>query len=349
MKLFVKIFVLVVAVAVIGFGIFIYLDKTSIPAPSTNNLATPAVLPQTTETTFLAVGDIMLSRDVAKVMTKNGKDGFYPFRELDPLLSSTDFNFGNLESPFSGKDTQDPDPMTFTFNAPTWAMPGLAQYNFKVLNLANNHALNQGKAGMLFTKQYLADNYLVGVGTGNDADEAWQGAVYESKGIKIGFVGATYAPASPYLAQITDLTHLKASVADLETKSDFVVVAMHAGVEYTREPIAAQEKFARAAIDAGADMVIGAHPHWIQPIEKYKGKYIFYSLGNFVFDQSFSQDTKEGLTVKITLTKEADQTSLKQIQLIPVIINNAQPRLATESEKQSILKKINLFDEILNP
>ena len=78
---------------------------------------------------------------------------------------------------------------------------------------------------------------------------------------------------------------------------------MHAGTEYTRTPMPQQITFAHAAIDDGADIVIGAHPHWVQTIEKYKGKYIFYSLGNFIFDQAWSQETMEGLTLKITVSK----------------------------------------------
>ena len=170
-------------------------------------------------------------------------------------------------------------------------------------------------------------------------------------GIKIGFIGATYAPNSPYLAQISDTTRLKQSITNLQSnKADYIIVTMHAGTEYEREPNNAQITFARAAVDAGADMVIGAHPHWIQPIEIYKEKYIFYSLGNFIFDQMWSIDTKEGLTVKITLGKKSDslETILQSIELIPIIIENySTPRPANEIEKATILKKINLTNSTL--
>ena len=138
---------------------------------------------------------------------------------------------------------------------------------------------------------------------------------------------------------------------------------MHAGIEYTRAPNQAQMTFAHMAIDDGADMVIGAHPHWVQPIEKYKGKYIFYSLGNFVFDQDFSTDTMQGLALKIQIsnnqTAAVQNTTtpnaaglndlqgprqpaiLDSIQLIPVIIQNSQVRPATDEETKSILGKIN--------
>src|SRR6185369_10802699 len=147
------------------------------------------------------------------------------------------------------------------------------------------------------------------------------------------------------------------------------VVTMHAGTEYTRTPNQAQTDFAHAAIDDGADIVIGAHPHWVQTTEQYKGKYIFYSLGNFIFDQELSQETKEVLTLKITLesTKSASPATpgaatvddlqgqrlgakVKQIELIPVIIENySTPRVTNDSEATSILKKINATNKIITP
>lgn len=380
-KAFPPILIAIIALSAIGFIVWLMYGPSTkgIPKQESGNSSLEdyyntakdlkKVKDQLTEVSFLAVGDIMLSRDVATKMSANGKDGFFPFRNIEPLLESTNFNFGNLESPFSGIDAQDPDPNTFTFNAPTWAMKGLSQYNFKVLNLANNHALNQGKDGLLFTRNYLTENYLTSVGAGNTTEEAWAGTVHNAEGIKIGFTGATYAPSSPNLAQITDLVNLKKSVEKLKAESDFVVVTMHAGEEYTREPNTSQTKFAKAAIDYGADMVIGAHPHWVQTMEQYKGKYIFYSLGNFVFDQNWSQETSEGLTLKISLTKKGacipqrggsactsdiqgnpTTATLKQIELIPVIIeNNSQPRVANLTEKQNILKKIGVTTSVITP
>lgn len=311
------------------------------------------------QATFLAVGDIMLSREVAQAMIKNNKDALLPFRNLDVLLKSTDFNFGNLESPFSGKDSLDPDPRTFTFNTPTWAVQGLKEYNFQMLSLANNHALNQGSEGLFYSKEYLLKNNLQSIGSGKNKDEAWQGQVISRNGINIGFLAATYGPESEYLANVNDTEKMQQAIADLKLRSDFVVVSMHAGTEYTRQPNWQQTAFAKSVVDAGADLVIGAHPHWTQGYELYNGKYIFYSLGNFIFDQGWSRDTKEGLTLKISVTKPNAQSqlqgnsspaTLKQIELIPVIIeNNSTPRLANESEKESILKKIGATTSVITP
>lgn len=342
-----------------------------------------------TEVTFNAVGDIMLSRDVASKMYANQKDSYWPFRNLENELRwDVDFNFGNLESPFSGTDEYKFQSQ-FIFNSPTWALPGLIQYNFNVLNLANNHILNQGIEGLTYTKKVLQENNLKALGVGENQDDAWKGQVFSIKGVRVGFIGATYAAITPdgfidgqHTARIKDKDRLAESVKELRSRSDFIVVTMHAGEEYTREPNYEQTGFARAAIDAGADLVIGAHPHWIQTIEQYKGKQIFYSLGNFVFDQMWSQDTREGLVLKITLTKPGlchpgllpnsptplsrteqinlvcttelqgtpKPATLKQIELVPVVIDNyGQPRLATEIEKQNILNKIGATTNVITP
>ncbi len=330
--------------------------------------------PQTSTATFLAVGDIMLSRNVAGAIAK-ANNPLLPFSKLSDLLRSTDFNFGNLESPLSGRSDYNPTG-SLVFNAPPAYAVGLKEYNFKMLNLANNHALDQGETGVDYTEQFLGDNGLGHLGTGQNLEEAWQGKVISINNIKIGFIGVSYSSlndggkaTNEFVARIEDVERLKASIDNLKRQADFIVVTMHAGTEYTRTPNASQVAFAHAAIDDGADIVIGAHPHWVQTTEQYKGKYIFYSLGNFIFDQMFSQDTREGLTLKITLESTKSGATIapgaasiddlqgqrlgatvKQIELIPVIIDNySTPRLANDIEAQNILNKINLTENIIKP
>jgi poly-gamma-glutamate synthesis protein (capsule biosynthesis protein) len=318
------------------------------------------------------VGDIMLSRNVAGTAQKAGNPEL-PFTGISELLNSTDFNFGNLESPLSGRSDFNPTG-SLVFNAPPEFVSPLAKYNFQILNLANNHTMDQGKAGIDYTQKFLDNLKIQHIGAGQDLTDSWQGKIVESKGLKIGFVGASYSSLNDggkatnnYVARIEDVKNLKTSIADLKTKADFLVVTMHAGTEYTRTPNQSQIDFAHAAIDAGADMVIGAHPHWIQTMETYQGKYIFYSLGNFIFDQMWSQDTKEGLALKITLASSKQpgqpnaaqiddlqgaklQAKVKQIELIPLIIENySTPRKANEEEAKNILKKIGIDNPILSP
>jgi poly-gamma-glutamate capsule biosynthesis protein CapA/YwtB (metallophosphatase superfamily) len=327
----------------------------------------------TTSAVFLAVGDIMLSRNVAAAANKAG-DVDYPFYKMSDILKSTDFNFANLESPVAPLPKNEIiGGHSLIFSSPTSSVQGLKDYYFKILNLANNHAFDEGLAGVDATRSALNNLNILHEGTGDNLDQAWAPAVVASNGIKVCFIGASFSSVNDggkttnnYVARIEDVSRLKSAILNLKSVCDFIVVTMHAGTEYTRTPNAAQTAFAHAAIDDGADMVIGAHPHWVQTVEKYQGKYIFYSLGNFIFDQAWSQDTKEGLTLKITLSKLGSRNpqtpgaanlndlqgsripvKLESIELLPVIIENSQPRPATADEAKKILNKIGQKETIL--
>jgi len=322
--------------------------------------------PRTTAT-FLAGGDIMLSRNVAAEIKKAG-NADYPFRNMADILKSTDFNFANLESPAAAQAN---NPIigghSLIFGAPWENFAGLADYNFKIVNLANNHAFDQGLQGLQNTATQLDRLGILHEGTGDNLDQAWQPAVVETNGIKICFIGASFSSLNDggtaknnYVARIEDIENLKLNIENSKLLCDFVVVTMHAGIEYTRTPNQSQINFAHAAIADGADMVIGAHPHWVQTIEKYEGKYIFYSLGNFIFDQEWSLQTKEGLALKIKISKAKTQSALApaaassddlqgprqaatldSIQLIPITLENySTPRPATPEEAKKILDSL---------
>ena len=307
--------------------------------------------------TFGVVGDIMLSRNVAAKI-KKANNPLLPFSNMKDVLQANDFNFGNLESPFSGKDTF-PNTGSLVFNVPRQNVKGLVENKFKMISLANNHALDQGAKALAYTRTFLGQNNIKAIGAGSNLDEAWKAEVMAANGIKIGFIAVSYASindngktTNQLVARLEDTKRLKSAIISARQQSDFVVVSMHAGTEYKYKPNEAQTKFARAAIDLGADMVVGAHPHWVQTIEKYQGKYIFYSLGNFIFDQEWSRETKEGLMLNITLAQAGKngvmQTRLDQIELLPVVIENySTPRLATEKEANVILKHIGIKDRIL--
>jgi poly-gamma-glutamate capsule biosynthesis protein CapA/YwtB (metallophosphatase superfamily) len=281
-----------------------------------------------------------------------------PFSALKDLFNSTDFNFANLESPVSGNDNR--VGRGLVFNARRADTEGLVKYNFKVVNLANNHAMDQGLSGLNYTQQFLAEKGIEYLGVGPNKADAWKPKYLTVKGIKIGFIGVSYASlndngasTNDYVARIEEVDRLRASIKQAKSESDYVLVTMHAGTEYVRNPNQAQIDFARAAVDAGADIVIGAHPHWIQTFEKYKDKYIFYSLGNFIFDQ-MPPDRREGLVLNITLLKsegggrEKPETRGEKIELIPVMIERmGVPRRANEAEARAIMKKFGATEAIL--
>lgn len=311
---------------------------------------------------FLAVGDILLSRYVAARMEQQ-RDPLLPFRNLTDLFHSTDFNFGNLESPISGRD--EVRGRGLIFNMATKDLAGLVANNFKIVNLANNHALDQRLTGLENTRRLLDDKRIAYVGAGGDKAAAWEPKIVEVNGIRIGFLGASYssvndggATRNQYLARIEDLAELRDAIRRMKTSTDFVVVTMHAGIEFERYPHPSQIKFAHAAVDYGADLVIGAHPHWIQTMEEYQGKYIFYSLGNFIFDANH-EDTSQGLTLRIALRKPRfanpmrftsppkSAARLDSIELIPIVIQQFSPRPTTAEESRQILQKIGITESVI--
>lgn len=317
----------------------------------------------TARTSFFAVGDIMLSRNVAAKIQAGG-DPQLPFRQIGTTLQTADFSFGNLESPIvSGPGITGGGSLVFAASSST--LTGLINAKFQVLNLANNHALDQGPNGLESTLNHLNRAGIQHVGAGTSQAAAWQPAKVSANGITTCFLGASYASvndggktSNAYVARIEDAEKLAPAISQLKPGCDFVVVTMHAGTEYTRNPNQAQTDFAHAAIAAGADMVIGAHPHWVQTVEKYQGKYIFYSLGNFIFDQMWSQETREGLMLKVNLVKPGGPSSglqgpqtpvtLDSVQLLPVVIDDySTPRLASETEAQKLLESIGLKENLL--
>ena len=293
-------------------------------------------------TTILAVGDIMLSRDVDTQMDKFGR--LYPFQNTLDLTKNADFTLANLESPFREGNSV---PEAMVFGAEKASVEGLVAGGFDAVNLANNHFGNQGQKGMITTFNTLKDNGIDYFGAGLNNVEAAKPLIKEINGQKIAFLGYTDIDVIPnsYIANqnssgvnIMNIDNLKTDLKNARKKADFVIVSMHAGYEYTNSPSQRQRDFAHAAIDSGADLVIGHHPHVVQGVEFYKGKFIDYSLGNFIFDQPWSTETQQGLVAKFSLTFN----HITKIELTPIHIYNwSQPKVITDqTEFEAILSRI---------
>lgn len=302
-------------------------------------------LPQKSEeVSLVAVGDISYSRGVERIIKKE-KDVNYPFLKIQDYLKNADLVFGNLETPIT-QGAEIPDfEMIFRSNPGT--EQALKQAGFSVLSLANNHIPNFGEKGLKDTFNYLDNAGIKYVGAGNNEQEANQPIYIEKNGIKFAFLAYNDTDVVPAFYEASNnragtafmrIDKMTEAVKEVKQKSDFVIVSMHSGTEYTDKPNDSQINFAHAAIDAGANLVIGHHPHVVQTLEKYKGKFIFYSLGNFVFDQPQKQETKEGLAIKVYFEKD----EINKISLLPVVMENlAQPRTADTGEAEKILKRLN--------
>jgi poly-gamma-glutamate synthesis protein (capsule biosynthesis protein) len=300
------------------------------------------------ELEIVLVGDIMLSRYVGTQM-RNTDNWTLPFDDLAYELARADITFGNLESPFLETGPRVTDGLVF--KAEPRSVEGLVKAGFDVVSTANNHAFDQGFAGLAYTNDLLRQNGIIGVGTGTTTAAAWQPAVFEVANTRVAFIAASYASQNDggrsrnnYVARTDDEEFLRQAIEQLRADVDVIIVSLHAGEEYTSVPNQQQQDFARSAIEIGADIVVGHHPHWVQEAELYSATptstpgLIFYSLGNFVFDQGWSQKTKEGLMVRIKIKdKQIDSATL-----VPIIIENyCCARLANDQEAAKILRDIN--------
>jgi poly-gamma-glutamate synthesis protein (capsule biosynthesis protein) len=283
--------------------------------------------PEPVVTRLVLGGDVMLSRHVARV-ARERRDPAFPLRDLAPVLQAADIAFVNLESPFSDRGAVVERGMIFKAEPEMIAALELAGVD--VVSTANNHARDQGSHGVEFTLDWLQRHQIAVVGTGSSAEAAHAGVVIERNGIKFGFLGYTYDQSNGNHTDtddrvaVMDVARMRQDVAQLAARTDAIIVSMHAGVEYSPKSNAQQVAFARAAIDAGASVVVGHHPHVTQPWERYGQGVIFYSLGNLVFDQFQRVETQRGALADIVF----EGPRLAQASLLPVEIVGTAPRLA---------------------
>ena len=299
-------------------------------------------LPEKKTVSVVLVGDTMLNRGV-EYMIKNEGDGDFrfPFLKIAEDLKGVNLLFGNLEGPISDKGIKVGSIYSFRNDPKT--IEGLTFAGFDVISLANNHVFDYGREALEDTFLRLKTAGIDYVGAGFNEGEAYGEStpvIKEIEGTKIGFLAYTNLGPETWkavgensgMAWISeeDIERIKNDIKAVKEKVDILIVSFHSGEEYLSTPTQFQIEFSKAAIEAGADIVIGHHPHVIQKSEQYQSGYIFYSLGNFVFDQSFSEETQQGQMVKILIKNG----KIKEVIPEKIEINNYfQPEIATEEEQ----------------
>jgi poly-gamma-glutamate synthesis protein (capsule biosynthesis protein) len=238
--------------------------------------------------TLLVTGDVIPARGVDYFATER-HDFLWPFRPTAAYTKNADITFINLETPLFAGCPVNPN-SGFTFCGDARFVDGLTMMGADVANLANNHLTNYGAEGVTLTEQLLNSHGILTTGEGPVA-------VINVRGIRFGFIGFNG------VGRAIDRVALKAGIQRARQLADIVVVQFHWGKEYERQPMPDRGvptpddpvAIGHLAIDWGADIVIGNHPHWYQGVEIYKGKLIQYADGNFVFDQMWSEQTREGV------------------------------------------------------
>ncbi len=300
--------------------------------------------------TLVAVGDIMLGNKMPPFLKKHGPD--YPFKNVTSIISAADVAIGNLEAPFGTEGVADTS-KTYSFLVPPAYAEGVKNAGFDVLCLANNHTMDFGAVALTSTIQTLQTLGLKPSGAGQNSSKARQAVIQEVGNVKLAFLSysATH-PASFYAghgktgtAQAT-AEHIENDVRQAKQQADLVIVSFHWGEELRDTPKDYQMVFGHLAIDCGAALVLGHHPHILQGLDVYNGGLIAYSLGNFTFG-SYSPNAKTSVILKVSF----DKTGLKKAELIPLNVDNFkvhfQTRIETGTAAGKILKELDRLSKPL--
>ncbi|WP_340393927.1 CapA family protein [Paenibacillus sp. FSL E2-0190] len=287
-------------------------------------------------------GDVIFSGKAGELLEKKGYD--YSYAALEGLFKKDDLTILNLETPVTTGGVSATNKQ-FVFKGSPLALDALKSAGVDAVNMANNHTLDQGEQGLRDTLNHLAERGIPYVGAGLNSKEAYSAQYFERKGIKIALLGFTRViPASdwmagknkPGLASVYDSAEGLKAIAAAKKKADLVVVVVHWGKERVEQYDKTQQSLGHSFIDAGADLVIGGHPHVLQGVEPYKGKWIAYSTGNFIFTRSTVPATWETAVFQAECSVKG-QCSLK---LKPMKAELAQPVPMNEVDGKLLLKRV---------
>ncbi len=273
------------------------------------NTPTPPPTPPPAPVTLAFTGDVMFGRTVNSHMLATAANDPYPFTYTAEFLRGFDLTIGNLECVISRLGA--PVPKSYNFRGDARAYDRLLNAGFDLVSVANNHSGDYGKDAFMDEYTTLPTRGLTPIGGGKNKQQAHTPVFKTVRDTTIAFLA--YDEIDPFSFAATDTTPghawltaaaLQQDIAAARAQADFVIPFVHWGIEYQTTFTAHQRQLAQAAIDAGADLVIGAHPHVIEPYEFYKGKLIVYSLGNFVFDGMYEEVVRRGSILALTIKKK---------------------------------------------
>ncbi len=302
---------------------------------------------------LVAVGDIMLDRSLGAAIARGDLE--YPFSKVAEHLQAGDITVGNVESALG--DTGTAERKRYPFRAPPEAAASLALAGFDIVSLANNHGMDYGEEALLQALSLLQEQGIGVIGAGKNAADAHAAEIREVDGLKLAFLAYVHVPVEALTGFDTaswtavgdlpgiawgDPEMITADVAAVQDEVDLTVVVLHSGFEYVAAPSEPQMAAAHAAIDAGADLVIGHHAHILQGVEFYGDGVILYGTGNFAFEIDGPPETA-------IFDVWLDGSGVRQIGITPAIIQfGGQPRLVESWEDIGILGRVYYLSNVLN-
>ncbi len=284
---------------------------------------------------LVAVGDIMLDRWVGKKIAADGCASI--IEQVADQLREGDITFGNLECPLSTVGAHQPRGAC-VFRADPKTVKVLVLGGFDIVSLANNHTLNSGKAALMQTLDHLEAAGIAYVGAARDKERGSEPTLFAVGDIRIGFMAYTDLSLGhgSYSKVDRELTRLRAQIQEAKNNCNLLIVSYHWGEEYRRRPTSRQVQVAHASIEAGADVVLGHHPHVVEGVEIYQSKPILYSMGNFIFDQRSGERMESGVFDLYYTQGEG-----WRIEMTPVWIPRSRlgPEYATGERRTRILER----------
>ncbi len=299
------------------------------------------VSPVPVSVSLVAVGDILMHEDVKAAASQD--PGGFPalWADLVPLFQAADLAFGNLETPVA--PTTGRPGVPFQFNAPATLPTALRASGFTVLSTANNHAFDQGGKGVRETLERLRAERLVALGSGEDRAQAEVTHILERQGIRVAFLGFTdlfnldlnQRATEPWVRPL-DLEPALQAVREARGRAEVVVVSVHWGNEYQHLPTKRQRDIARALVGAGCDLLLGHHPHVLQPVEVVEAEgrkaLVAYSLGNFISNQDrmyradhfpvAEGDNRDGAALQVRFERRPEGVALAEARVEPLWTEN---------------------------
>ncbi|MEE8636285.1 MAG: CapA family protein [Acidiferrobacterales bacterium] len=318
------------------------------PQPNAPKVTAP---PPARELRISAVGDIMLGGSAAPELAKLGYD--YPFAEVRRVFQESHVVFGNLEGPLTDAGLPEPGKRYVFRSPPARVAPALAAVGFNVVALANNHTMDYGVEGLRQTMAALQSAGIQFVGAGENLRKARDPVIIKAGGHSVAFLAYSLTFPENFWARndragtaFGHREHIRADVTAARERADVVIVSFHWGREITTALRAYQPQLARTAIDAGASVVLGHHPHILQAIELYKRGIILYSLGNFAFG-SYSRNAARSMIAQLKI----QNARLIEVKLVPINVNNIevvfQPRLLYADDANEVIEGLRRLSEPL--
>lgn len=343
-----KIIFLLVSILILGMLCIIYIgkDNKTINKEENNKVEEKKEEPKDKKISLIAVGDVLIHESVYKDAYSNGVYNFHHmFTSIEPIIKKYDLKYCNMESTIGGKSLGISGYPSF--NSPDEIGDEIVNLGFNLISLANNHALDKGEKAVLYSNDFWKNKNVISAGAYSSIEERDAVRIYEQNGIKYAFLAYTTfsnrKANNNYIINLYSDERAKNDIELVKDKVDVVIVSMHWGEEYNNTPNSSQRRIAKYLSSLGVNLIIGSHPHVVQPVEYIDNTLVIYSLGNFISNQ-LSIGLNQGIGLMVGVDIILEDNSVKFDNLYEELIL----AYAEKSTNFKVIPFSELNDSLLN-